>query len=414
MSRPGLYLHVPYCSAICPYCDFAVLRGDAAKGTAFVDSLLREIAGVRSGKLPPEAPELAAAVERLAASRFDTVYYGGGTPSILDPIDLVRLFRAIDDAFDLAPGTRFFFEANPEDVTPERAATWRALGVSMLSLGVQALDDATLDALGRRHTARDAARAATIARDAGFETVSIDLIYGLPENSSKQQPDSQSASVLESWDRQLDRALDLPIDHLSLYELEIHERTVFGKRFARGELEPLGEDERAELFRRTHERLAAAGFEGYEVSNFARAPEHRSAHNAKYWHHVPYLGLGPSAHSLVVDEEAGAWRFWNARHEQRWRRHLDEGESPAEGWERLPASALLLEAAMLGLRTRDGLDLDHVERLTGVDLLATRADVLAEWIAEGLLFPLHDSDDRRLRPTIAGMSLADRLAAELA
>ncbi|MEM8931156.1 MAG: radical SAM family heme chaperone HemW [Acidobacteriota bacterium] len=401
LGRPGLYLHVPYCSAICPYCDFAVRKGDEDKARAFTDALIAEIRGVAEGRLLPEATDLATAVERLAGATFGTVYFGGGTPSILAPDDLERLVDALRDAFDLAADTRWFLEANPEDLDAERMASWKTLGVSMLSLGVQALDDTTLHALGRRHSADDAIRAIERAASVGFDTVSIDLIYGLPAKDSDADP--------EAWGRQLDRALALPIDHLSLYELEIHERTAFGKRHARGELVPLDQDRRADLFLTTHRRLADAGWDGYEVSNFARTPEHRSAHNAKYWHHVPYLGLGPSAHSLAVDPDVGAWRFWNERLEPRWRRHLDDGLSPAAGWERLPASALALEAAMLGLRTRDGLDLDHVERLSGIDLLATDGRRIDTWIERGWI----RLDGRWLRPSAGGMAIADRLAADL-
>ena len=396
--RPGLYLHVPYCSAICPYCDFAVRKGDEDKARAFTNALIDEVRGVASGRLLPEASDLATAVERLAGATFDTVYFGGGTPSILAPADLERLVDVLRDTFDLADDARWFLEANPEDIDAERLATWRMLGVSMLSLGVQALDDTTLDALGRRHRAADAVRAIERAAAAGFDTVSIDLIYGLP------------GTDLAGWEHQLDRALDLPIDHLSLYELEIHERTVFGKRHARGELVPLDEDTRAALFLATHERLATAGWDGYEVSNFARAPEHRSTHNAKYWRHVPYLGLGPSAHSLAIDPDVGTWRFWNERLEPRWRRHLDDGISPAAGWERLPASALALEAAMLGLRTRDGLDLDHIERLSGLDLVATDGPRIAAWVERGWV----RRQGRHLYPSARGMAIADRLASELA
>ena len=391
----GLYLHIPYCSAICPYCDFAVRRGDGHKADTFADVLVDEIAGVASGRLRPEAQQLADAVAELAGSTFDSVYFGGGTPSLLSETSLEKILDALREHFRLAPHTRLYLEANPEHVSLEHAQAWRRLGIQTLSLGVQALDQGALRFLGRAHGPDDARRAVAAAREAAFDTVSIDLIYGLPG----QTPDD--------WRRQLDQALDLEIDHLSLYELEIHERTSFGKMARRGQLEPLDEDARGQLFLDTHRRLAGS-LDAYEVSNFARSPKHRSRHNQKYWRHVPYLGLGPSAHSLAIGEN-GPWRSWNERLEPRWRRLIDDDLSPAAGWERLPQTALALEAAMLGLRTRDGLDLDHAQTLSGIDLWPRNAELFERWLQRGW----HHIDGRRLRPTFEGLARADRLAAEI-
>jgi oxygen-independent coproporphyrinogen-3 oxidase len=404
-ALPGLYVHVPFCASICPYCDFAVKKGDGEKGRRYVDALLDEADGLRSGRLLPEAPALAEAMGALAAARFDTVYLGGGTPSLL-PVDaLERLLDGLGEHFDLAPDARLFLEANPEDADPTRLEAWKRLGVRTLSFGVQSLDDDDLRFLGRHHSADDAIRTVRQARDVGFDTVSVDLIYGLPD----QAPDR--------WRRQLDRALDLDgnpgeglgADHLSLYELEIHPRTVFGKRHARGELRPLDEESRAELFALTHRHLEAAGWDVYEVSNFARTSEHRSRHNRKYWHHVPYLGLGPSAHSLARGEGPTLWRSWNERAEPRWRRLLTEGTSPAAGWEHLPPSALALEAMMLGLRHAGGVDLDRIRRLSGLDLERLNRAHFERWIEAGWVI----RRGNHLLPTTPGMALADRLASEI-
>ncbi|MEO1365832.1 MAG: radical SAM protein, partial [Acidobacteriota bacterium] len=200
----GLYLHIPFCSAVCPYCDFAVRRGDTDAADAFADVLRREIDGVASGRLEPEADQLADAVAELAAGRFDSIYLGGGTPSLLGDAALGSILDTLRRRFRLTDDARICFEANPEDLTPERARSWRRLGVHMLSLGIQALDGAALSALGRHHGVRDAAKAVDVARDAGFDTVSIDLIYGLPGQDEG------------NWTRQLDRALELPVDHISL------------------------------------------------------------------------------------------------------------------------------------------------------------------------------------------------------
>ncbi|MEM6795652.1 MAG: coproporphyrinogen-III oxidase family protein, partial [Acidobacteriota bacterium] len=354
----GLYIHIPFCSSICPYCDFAVRRGGEESVRRLISTLLREIEALAEAEALPEAPPLASAVSTLVKERFDTIYFGGGTPSLVGDRDLERILSALGRHLDIDPEARLFFEANPEHVSPERVAAWRELGVKTLSLGVQALDDRALGFLGRGHDTREALRAIEIAREGGFATLSVDLIYGLPDQTEV------------GWDRQLEIVLDQRLDHLSLYELEIHGRTDFGRRFARGELDPLAEDARAALFLATHERMIAAGWDGYEVSSFARRRENRSQHNGKYWRHVPYLGLGPSSHSLAVDPDFGLWRYWNERLEPRWRRQVEAGRSPAEGWERLSPSAIALEMAMLGLRTRDGLDLSRMLEMTDIDLLA--------------------------------------------
>lgn len=391
-SLPGLYLHVPFCSAICPYCDFAVRKGSAEQAASFVDGLLQEIRGIRSGELRPEALDLAEVLDELVELPFDTVYLGGGTPSFLSADQLASIFDALFRAFQLAPGCSFYLEANPEDVTPESVAAWQRLGITTLSLGVQSLDDDELKFLGRRHTAREAQRAVEVAKAGGFGTVSVDLIYGL------------TSQDLSTWKAQLERALELGADHLSLYELEIHARTSFGKRRARGENLQLSEDTQAALFLQTHELLRGVGWDTYEVSNFARSSEHRSRHNQKYWRHVPYLGLGPSAHSY-----AAGWRFWNERGEPPWRKQLADGLSPVIGWEKLPSSAIALEMLMLGLRTREGVELERLQSLLRTDFLEGNRRRLDQWITEGLV----RLDGDRLTSTDRGFAVADRLAAEL-
>jgi oxygen-independent coproporphyrinogen-3 oxidase len=376
-DRPGgLYLHVPFCRRICPYCDFAVRTGDAARRGRYVEHLCREI------ELYADWP--------LA---FDTVYFGGGTPSLLDPRELERILEALGRCLRLAAGTRVFLEANPEDVTAERLRTWRALGIATLSLGVQSLEAASLAFLGRRHGPEDGRRAVDLAREAGFPTVSIDLIYGLPG----QTP--------QAWGAELARALALGADHISCYQLTIHERTRFHLLERRGRLVQLGIDEQAELFRLTHERLNAAGMQGYEVSQFAAAPEHRSRHNLKYWDHTPYLGLGPAAHSFRDDR-----RWWNVRDTDPWQERVGRGERPVDGEERLPREALVLEALMTGLRTYDGVDFGRLRARFGLELLESNR-ALVERLESDSLAVLRGE---RLVPTLAGLAVADALATRFA
>lgn len=385
----GLYVHVPFCSAICPYCDFAVKKGGPEKIPAWLAALEKELAWLqaRAAEAPAGDP-----LASLLASSFDTVYLGGGTPSVLPEEAFGRLLAKLRQHLDITVDARLFFEANPEDVSPENLAAWRRHGVHMLSLGVQSLNDDALRQLGRRHSAAEAEAAISAARAAGFPTLSVDLIYARP---------GQTAA---SWREELRRAIALGPDHFSCYELEVHERTTYGKKKARGAFAELPEALQAELFELTHELLAEHGYEGYEVSNFARGEQHRSRHNQKYWHHVPYLGLGPGAHSFSQN-----LRWWNLRDEPTWRRALKDGLAPIEAAETLKTADLALESLMLGLRTREGVDLATLQDRWGLDLFANNAPRIHSWQQEGLL----EMVPGRLKPTLKGFAVADRLAAEI-
>jgi putative oxygen-independent coproporphyrinogen III oxidase len=374
-ANPGLYLHLPFCSAICPYCDFAVLTGGPERRRRFADHLVSEIS--------------LWSPERSAFEAIDTVYFGGGTPSALAAKDLGRILAASRESLSIHSDTEVFFEANPEDVTAESVRTWRDLGVRFLSLGIQSFDADALRFLGRRHTPEQARRSVEIARTAGFETISIDLIYGLPD-----QP-------FEIWRRTLEEAVDLEPDHLSCYQLTIHEGTLFGVRLARGTINELPEEAQAKLFLFTHEFLRDHGYPGYEVSNFARSPEHRSRHNQKYWRHVPYLGLGPSAHSF-----SGTRRWWNERTLKPYEARIDAGEKPIAGTEELTRQDLALEAVMLGLRTAAGIDLNDFQRRYGTDLLKRNEPLVERLAGEGLL----KLEGSALVPTLAGLAVTDSLA----
>jgi len=385
-AGPGLYLHIPFCSEVCPYCDFAVVKASSPRREAFVDMLLREMGfvageGVAGGALAGEG------------AVFDTIYLGGGTPSILPPEALGRLLRGAREVLGASPEAWVFLEANPEDVSRESLAAWRGLGVRTLSLGVQSFDPRELAFLGRRHTARVARQAVELAREAGFSTVSVDLIYGLPG----QGP--------ESWRRNLETAVALGPEHLSCYQLTIEEGTPFGVRRARGELPELGEDRQAELFALTHAFLADSGYPAYEVSNFASAPEHRSRHNRKYWHHTPYLGLGPSAHSF----DGGRRRFWNERRLHLYQERLRAGERPILGSEELSDQELALETVMLGLRTTEGVDLARFRERFALDLVELNAPFVEAAVAGGLL----TLGATHLTPTLAGLAVAEALAGKV-
>jgi len=375
LPAPGLYIHVPFCSKICPYCDFAVLTGGREARARFVEHLLAEIA--------------LWAPERSAFDPIDTIYFGGGTPSALEPEEIARILAAAREHLSVAGDARVFFEANPEDVTPGSVRAWRELGVRFLSLGIQSFDEEALRFLGRRHTAEEAQGSVELARGAGFDTVSIDLIYGLPD-----QP-------FDVWQRTLEAAAALRPDHLSCYQLTIHEGTPFGFRLERGKLAELPEHAQADLFTFTHTFLRDAGWPGYEVSNFARSPEHRSRHNRKYWDHTPYLGLGPSAHSF-----SGSRRWWNEKRLGAWEGKVAAGDRGLAGSEELTAADLALEALMLGLRTAEGIDLSRFRERYGVDLMKRNEPLVERLAVEGLL----SVEDGILVPSLAGFAVTDSLA----
>ncbi|MCP4661344.1 MAG: radical SAM family heme chaperone HemW [bacterium] len=368
----GIYLHMPYCSAICPYCDFAVRVGGRDKHRAFVEALIDEM-GLYGATI----------------LEFDTIYFGGGTPSLFAPEDLGRILDAIRSIFRLRSDTWIFLEANPEDVSVDSLTAWLRLGVKTLSLGVQSFEAEDLEFLGRRHGAAQARRSVELALAAGFETVSVDLIYGRPGQD------------VAAWRRTLAKAVSLEPHHLSCYELTIHDKTTFGKRLLRGELTELAEDVKAELFLFTHNFLNAAGYPGYEVSNFARDPAHHSRHNLKYWSHTPYLGFGPSAHSFD-----GRRRWWSERLLPRWQAKVCAGHRAEAGSELLTPQQLATEALMLGLRTCAGIDLKRFRERYGVDLGKVNRLLIDVLAAQGQL----RVESKRIIPTVRGLAIADKLA----
>jgi oxygen-independent coproporphyrinogen-3 oxidase len=368
----GLYVHVPFCRALCPYCDFAVNVATERRRSRYLELLLTEIAlrGQPEGK-------------------FDTLYFGGGTPSLLPVPALARIVRELTLRGWLSSDCRVFLEANPEDVNEAVLAGFRDAGVTTLSFGIQSLDPDALLFLGRRHTREEAFHVVALAREAGFDTVSIDIMYGIP---------GETESRLR---RDLEDAIRLSPDHLSCYQLTVHEKTLFGRRTRGGHLREVSDEGQGSFFRLTHRVLEGAGYEAYEVSNFARAPEHRSRHNEKYWRHESYLGLGPSAHSFD-----GRARSWNERSFFSWERRLLEGEVPIAGSEELDDEDLLLETLMLRLRTPEGVDLGAIESRFGFDLLGLNRSLVERAREDDLLV----REGSFLRPTVDGLAVADGLA----
>jgi oxygen-independent coproporphyrinogen-3 oxidase len=375
LSGAGLYIHIPFCTSVCPYCDFAVLIAGAERREGFLSALDSE-----------------AALYADHGFEFDTVYLGGGTPSSLTSRQLEAVLEVVRRNLVIRSGAGIYLEVNPEDVNKDSVRSWRDLGFTVVSVGVQSFDNVVLGFLGRRHTAETAGNAVRLIQRGGFDTVSIDLIYGL---------DGQTG---DHWRGQLAKAAAFSPDHLSCYQLTMHPGTVFGRRLQAGRIREQSEDCQAVLFRLTHEVLADAGYEGYEISNFAAERNHRSRHNLKYWTHTPYLGLGPSAHSFD-----GRRRWWNRRKLRLWQRALEGVDPPAEGEEILSDEEMAFEAVMLGLRTTDGVDLEELLRTYGVDLLTDNLRTIEKLEYDGRVV----LEGERLRPTTAGLAIADTLARNL-
>ncbi len=377
-TRPfGVYLHVPFCATRCGYCDFNtyVPGEDGADMGGYVDAMEREL-------------DLARHVLGDAAPPVETVFVGGGTPTLLAPADLARLLAAVDERLGLAPGAEVTTEANPETVDPASLAALRAAGFTRISLGMQSAAPHVLAVLERTHTPGRAVAAAREARAAGFEHVSLDLIYGTPGERD------------DDWRATLEAALEAKPDHISAYSLIVEPGTRMAARVRRGELPAPDDDVLAARYESTDAALSAAGLGWYEVSNWAAGDDARCRHNLGYWAGGDWWGAGPGAHSHV-----GGVRWWNVLHPSRWAARLGEGVSPAAGRERPDADAARLERVMLAIRLADGLALDT---LTDAGRAAA-----ARAVGDGLL-----ADDAhragRAVLTLRGRLLADRVTLDLA
>ena len=364
-AAPGLYVHVPFCRSKCPYCGFFSATN--------LDAIPRWL----------EAVELEARAMAEQMVGFDTLYLGGGSPSSLPDDALEQLLAMLRNVLVFADTVEATIEVNPGDLGRQRACWLRALEVNRVSLGGQSLFDDELAMLGRRHDAHQASTAIEDLRAAGFTDLGLDLIGGLPGQDWRKR----LASV--------ERALQLEPDHLSCYDLTVEAGTPLSVAVQRGECSLPGDETLARGARAVSDLLGQRGYEQYEVSNYARSSAHRSRHNQKYWHHVPYLGLGPAAHSFD-----GAQRWWNVSSVDTYCESLRGGSCPVEEREILTDEQLRVERLGLGWRTVRGVALDDLgpgER---------SAALLDRLLGEGLVI----LEDDRAKPTQAGLRVADGLA----
>ena len=364
MQSPGLYVHIPFCRVKCPYCGFYSLASPS-----LVPRWLR--AFKKEGLCYKDRFEC-----------FDSLYLGGGTPTVLEIRDLETMMEHLFTHFRFDQDTEITIEANPADMTREKTDCIRAVGCNRVNLGVQSFNDRELLFLGRNHTAKDAVRALEQLRASGCTNVGIDLIYGFKGQS------------LKGWVDTLKQALAFQPEHLSCYQLTFEKKTPFWRMKERGELRPVKEEKEEAFFLTTPQFLEDKGYLHYEISNFAREPAYYSRHNRKYWDHTPYLGLGPSAHSFQ-----GSTRWWNFRSVKRYCEALEGRKAPVEESEELTKEQMRLEAIALGLRTREGISCEEAYRNPALQ------DTLARLEDSGFL----RVSNGRVAPTSKGFLVADRL-----
>jgi len=362
-----VYVHVPFCARRCSYCDFAVAVRRDVPSRRFVAAVLQEWRGWQEHPAWQRSPEV------------QTLYFGGGTPSRLDPGGIADVVDAIRAARPVAAGAEVTLEANPEDVTPAVAKAWRDAGVNRVSLGVQSFDPKVLVWMHRTHSAEQVAPALDAVRAAGIDAVSLDLIFGLP------------SALGRDWERDLSLAFALAPDHLSLYGLTVEAHTPLGRWAERGEVIPVDDERYAAEFLAADRSLGEHGFEHYEVSNAAR-PGRRARHNSAYWLRAPFIGLGPSAHSGF-----SRTRQWNLRDWSAYERASATGQTVVAGTEELSDGAVELEEVYLGLRTSEG-----------VPSALLPADTVEAWTRAGWA---QSNSDRRVRLTPEGWLRLDALVA---
>lgn len=379
-----LYFHVPFCVRRCSYCDFSIAVRKRVPVAEYVEAVRAELTLLRSS---PGSTNAAAPLGS-EATELSTVYFGGGTPSLLPPEAIAALLGVVTpgcqpglDQPTPGLGVEVTLEANPEDVTPDAARAWHAAGINRVSLGAQSFDDDVLKWMHRSHDAARIGAAVHALRGAGIENISLDLIFGLPEELHR------------NWERDLDMACSLLPAHCSLYGLTVEPRTPLDRWIARGATRAPDDDRYAEEYLTAHRRLTTEDYQFYEVSNAAR-DGYRSRHNSAYWSGKPYVGLGPAAHSFD-----GTTRRWNLRAWEAYRRAIAEGRSPVEAEETLTAEQRALESVYLGLRRAEGLPLAALRRLSPPPHCAAQG-----WI---------EVSDGRLKCTPEGWLRLDSLVNEL-
>lgn len=373
-AAKGLYVHIPFCVRKCPYCDFNTFDLERAAVKRFLASLRNEIRYWQ---------------EQLGNVRFDTVFIGGGTPTVLSGSQLAEVMAFVREGFEIAPDAEITVEANPGSVTRRGLEAMAASGVNRVSMGAQAFDDALLQHIGRNHSVKDIYESYAWIREAGLANINLDLMFALPHQTMAQ------------WEATLAAVVALNPTHISAYSLIIEEGTPFAALDRLGRLALPDEDLEAAMYETMLDKLAAAGYELYEISNFCRDGM-RCRHNEIYWHNGQWLGIGPGAHSYWNGD-----RFWNVRQLDAYCERTSAGQSPVEGREICDRDTQMDETMMLGLRLTEGVSLMAFEKRFGVSLLDVYGEQVKRLVEGGLL----RMDQQRLQLTERGRLLANRVFA---
>lgn len=369
----GIYLHIPFCKKACNYCNFH-FSTNQHKMKDLVSALLQEVQ-LQQGYL---------------TDAVETIYLGGGTPSLLNPSDVVLLLDSIKQFFSVLPNAEITLEANPDDIDKAVLHEWKKAGINRLSIGIQSFQEQDLQWMGRAHNALQAKNCIRLAQEAGISNVSIDLIYGGPTLPH------------ENWKQNLQTAIDLGVPHLSCYALTVEPKTTLAHKIEKQELPEIDTQHQSEQFAMLQTITADAGYEQYEISNFALA-EQRSRHNSSYWSGAHYLGLGPSAHSFN-----GSSRQWNISNNSLYIQSIQKGVIPFEK-EVLTRIQQINEYIMTSLRTIEGIRAERINRIAQKDLFVDLVTAAEKYIQNGLM----DYQVDQLRITPAGKFMADGIAADL-
>ncbi|MBW2601278.1 MAG: radical SAM family heme chaperone HemW [Deltaproteobacteria bacterium] len=367
----GLYIHVPFCIQKCPYCDFYSVT-DLSKVKAFVQALQREISLTKTYGL-----------------QFDTIYLGGGTPSVLNRGQIEEILKSVYSRFSFSQDIEITIEVNPGTLFLNSLEAFIRHGINRINIGIQSFYNQNLRFLQRIHSAQQACEAIEMTRKAGVENLGLDLIYGLPNQSRKY------------WLKDLKKAISYEPEHISCYMLTYEQGTLLHEWRQQGRFTPLDEDMVRRLFEDTISFLKEAGYAQYEISNFSRKKAFRSRHNQKYWSHAPYVGLGPSAHSFIRP-----MRWWNYHNLKDYLQVLESGLLPIGNSEDLTPNQLMLESIFLGLRTSSGIETLRFKKEYGIDFSHHFSPILERLQAQNLL----SVSDERCVLTLEGMIFSDTIA----
>ena len=372
---PGIYIHIPFCRHACTYCDFHFSTNLSRRGD-MVAAIIQELA-LRDDFLPPHIP-------------LSSLYLGGGTPSVLLQEELIQVYQAVQERYSFTAEAEFTLEVNPEDVTAQRLAEWQSLGINRLSVGIQSFFEDDLSWMNRKHSPAQAKEAVSLAKQMGFERISLDLIFGLPGQSE------------ERWRANVEQAIDLDVGHLSLYSLTVSEKTVLAYQVKQGMVSLPADEAYGRQYRWASGFLSAAGYDHYELSSFAK-PGQRAIHNSSYWAGEPYLGLGPSAHGYD-----GRFRYWNHAQNQLFLNVVAKNQAPEADREELSDLDLYHDYLITHLRHERGIDPSWIERQWVHDWQERFRDQVSACIQQGLMRQEGD----RLRFTVDGWMISDQLMGE--